>query len=68
MSQLRLRIPGMNCRHGLRAITAALRDVPGVETITADCRTETAILTGTMGGDEVCAALTRSGYHVEDLW
>jgi copper chaperone CopZ len=43
---LRLRVPDMTCRHCVRKVTAALRDVPGVSLVRADASTTTVELQG----------------------
>ena len=46
MSTLTLLVPGMTCRHCVRKVTAALRDVPGVQLVQADLTTATVVLRG----------------------
>ena len=36
MCTVTLLVPGMTCRHCVRTVTAALRDVPGVTRVQAD--------------------------------
>ena len=36
MPTIGLRVGGMRCRHCVRDVTARLRDVPGIDTVTAD--------------------------------
>jgi copper chaperone CopZ len=62
MSQLRLVVGSMSCRHCVREVTRWLRDVPGVETVVADARTATVDLAGTMSVGAVLAAFTGSKY------
>ena len=57
-----VRVPGMTCRHSLRAVTASLRDVPGVASIEADVNTATVVVRGAMTPPEVLAALDHGGY------
>ena len=38
MPTIGLMIDGMRCRHCVREVTSRLRDVPGVDTVTADAR------------------------------
>jgi copper chaperone len=60
---LTLRVPGMTCRHCVRTVTAALRDVPGVRLVRADLTTATVVLHGDPEPAEVLAALDACGYH-----
>jgi copper chaperone CopZ len=57
MSTLTLRVTGMTCRHCVRKVTAALRDVPGVQLVRADLTTTTVVLHGDPAVAEVLAAL-----------
>ena len=68
MPEVRLSVGSMHCRHCVREVTGRLRDVVGVETITADARTGTVILGGTMTVADVLAAFVGSDYnpHVVD--
>ena len=62
MPEIRLSVGSMNCRHCVRQVTGWLRDVAGVETITADARTGTVLLGGTMTAADVLAVFTDSDY------
>ncbi len=62
MSTLTLRVPGMTCRHCVRKVTAALRDVPGVQLVQADLTTSTVVLHGDPSASDVLAALDRAGF------
>jgi copper chaperone CopZ len=57
MGTLTLLVPGMTCRHRIRKVTAALRDVPGVQLVQADPTTATVVLHGDATVAEVLAAL-----------
>lgn len=65
--RLTLHVSGMACRHCVRAVTARLRDVPGVATITADWTTCVVVLEGSMTIADVLAALADSDYVAEVL-
>jgi copper chaperone CopZ len=67
MSQLRVRVEGMSCRHCVREVTAKLRDVPGVETLAADARSNEVALGGTMTENDVVSALEGLSYRVRVL-
>ena len=62
MDALTVAVPGMTCRHCVRAVTAALRDVPGVEAVRADAATASVVLLGTSRPAEVLAALEAIGF------
>jgi copper chaperone CopZ len=67
MSHLRLSVGSMSCRHCVREVTGWLRDVPGVETITADAAAGTVVVSGTMTVHEVLAAFAGSEYTPQVL-
>lgn len=62
MRRLELIIDGMRCRRCARRASGMLRDVPGVVTLTADPRTGTATLGGSMTPDLVLDALAAGGF------
>ena len=62
MSTLTLRVPGMTCRHCVRKVTAALRDVPGVHLVQADLTTATVVLHGEATVADVLPALDEAGF------
>ena len=62
MSTLVLLVPGMSCRHCVRKVTAALRDVPGVQLVQADLTTSTVVLRGEPPVADVLAALDLAGF------
>ena len=57
------RIPQMSSRHGVRAISACVSDVPGVRTVEARLDTRTLSVTGTADATAVQTALRRAGYQ-----
>jgi copper chaperone CopZ len=57
VSTLTLLVPGMTCRHCVRKVTAALRDVPGVQLVRADLTTTTVVVDGDPTVADVLAAL-----------
>ena len=58
MRQLNLFVDGMRCRRCVREVTALLRDVPGVEMVSADATRSVVQLVGTMQPRDVIA-----GFH-----
>ena len=62
MRELIVAVPGMTCRHCVRTVTAALRDVPGVDAVRADAATSTVVLQGTPAPTDVLAALHAAGF------
>jgi copper chaperone CopZ len=63
MPEVRLSVGAMQCRHCVREVTGWLRDVVGVETITADATTGAVVLGGTMTVADVLAVFAGSEYH-----
>ena len=62
VTRVTLLVPEMTCRHCVRTVTAALRDVPGVELVQADVRTTTVVLFGEPAVTDVLAALKAAGF------
>ena len=67
MSTMTLYVGGMHCRRCVREVTARLRDVTGVETVTADAGRSVVRLTGSMTSGDVLGTFTRTTYRVEVL-
>ena len=63
MGQLNLFVGGMSCRRCVREVTALVRDVPGVETVSADAGGCTVRLTGSMQPADVLAAFAGTSYR-----
>ena len=63
MGQLYLFVDDMRCRRCVREVTARLRDVPGVETVSANPRDFTVRLSGSMQLEAVLAAFTGTTYR-----
>ena len=63
MRQLSLFVGGMGCRRCVREVTARLRDVPGVETISADSGDCVVRLSGSMQLADVLAAFAGTTYR-----
>src|SRR3954447_24129591 len=63
MHQLNLYVGGMSCRRCVREVTARLRDVPGVETVSANPRNCMVVLSGSMQLPDVLAAFTDTTYR-----
>ena len=60
-----LRVPRMTSRRDVRAVTAALRDLPGVETIQADSSTASLLVEGTVLEQDVRLMLTELGFAAD---
>ena len=65
MRQLNLFVGGMSCRRCVREVTARLRDVPGVETVSANPGDCVVRLSGSMQRADVLAAFTGTTYRPE---
>lgn len=63
MRQLHLLVDGMSCRRCVREVTARLRDVPGVETVSASAADSVVRLSGSMQLADVLAAFTSTTYR-----
>jgi copper chaperone CopZ len=63
MGQLNLFVGGMSCRRCVREVTALVRDVPGVETVSANAGDCTVRLTGSMQPADVLAAFAGTTYR-----
>lgn len=59
-------VPVMTARQDVRAISAVISDVPGVRTLRADLATRTVQVTGPADPAAVTAAVTATGYAVEE--
>jgi copper chaperone CopZ len=59
---LSLFVPGMTCRQRVRAVTAQLRDVEGVQSLEADASRERVRVRGTMSATEVLRVLDACGF------
>ena len=67
MGEMTLRVGGMSCRRCVREVTARLRDVAGVETVSADAGRSVVRLGGSMTSGDVLAAFAGTTYRVEVL-
>ena len=63
MGQLSLFVSGMGCRRCVREVTARLRDVPGVETVSANPGDRVVQVSGSMQLADVLAAFTGTTYR-----
>jgi copper chaperone CopZ len=63
MRELNLFVDGMSCRRCVREVTARLRDVPGVETVSANPGDRRIRLSGSMQLSDVLAAFTGTTYR-----
>jgi copper chaperone CopZ len=67
MRQLNLFVGGMSCRRDVREVTARLRDVLAVETVSADPRDCVVRLSGSVELADVLAAFTGTIYRPRPL-
>ena len=57
MSVVQLHVPGMSCRHCVRAVTARLRDLAGVVAVEADAENARLVVHGDVTVEQVEAAV-----------
>ena len=57
-----LHVPEMTCRSRVRAVTARVRDLPGVETVAANAATATLVVHGSVTEPTVRAVLAEMGF------
>lgn len=67
MRTITLSVEGMSCRRCVREVTARLRDVPGVQTVSADAARAVVHLTGAMTTEAVLGAFEGLTYPVRLL-
>jgi cation transport ATPase len=63
MGQLNLFVGGMSCRRCVREVTALVRDVPGVETVSANAGDCMVRLSGSMRAADLLAAFAGTTYR-----
>jgi copper chaperone CopZ len=57
VTAVEMQVPGMTCRHCVRAVTARLRDLPGVVSVEADAGHARLVVRGDVTAEQVRAAL-----------
>jgi copper chaperone CopZ len=62
---IELRVPRMTSRQCVRAVTAAVRDLAGVDTVQADWSTASLIVGGTVSEAELRIVLTQIGFAAD---
>lgn len=67
MRTLEFFVAGMGCRRCVREVTALMRDVPGVQTVSANAGESTVRLTGTMTPEHVLSAFRGTTYTPRTL-
>jgi copper chaperone CopZ len=67
MRTLELFVAGMGCRRCVREVTARMRDVPGVQTVSAKADQSRVRLTGTMTLADVLSAFDGTTYTPRPL-
>ncbi len=60
-----IHVPAMDSRQDVRAISAGISDVPGVQTLEADLSTRTVHVTGSADLGALAAAIGAAGYAVD---
>jgi copper chaperone CopZ len=64
---LTLCVPGLMCRHAVRAVSARLRDVPGVLSVEVDAPAGLVVVRGPVDARQVRAALVEAGHPPEPV-
>ena len=64
---LKLKITGMTCGHCVRAVTGALKGVPGVKAAEVDLKSGSAEVQGAPDPAALVAAVAEEGYKAEVL-
>jgi len=64
MRTLTLFVDGMRCRRCVRRATALVRDVEGVQAVTADAKSGLLTVLGTMTSTDIVAALRKTTFTV----
>ena len=65
MPSFSLHVPTMSCRHCVRAVSAAVSDVAGVQSVAVDPEGKTVHVHGTAEIDAVRRALVSAGYPAD---
>ncbi len=63
MVEIVLSVPGMTCRHCVRAVSASVGDVPGVVAVEADATSATVRVRGTAQLDALRSAVADAGHE-----
>ena len=64
---LQVRVSGMSCDHCVRAVSAAVRAVPGADGVAVDLDAGLVRVDGTPDAASVRAAIEAEGYEVESI-
>lgn len=67
MAVVEMQVPGMTCRHCVRAVTARLRDLPGVVAVEADAEHARLVVHGDVTADQVRAAVDEVPFAADGL-
>jgi FtsP/CotA-like multicopper oxidase with cupredoxin domain len=62
-----VRVPAMRSRRDVRAVSARISDVPGVQTLHADLATKTVQVSGSAAPAALTAALAAAGYAADSI-
>lgn len=67
MRTIELFVSGMGCRRCVREVTARLRDIRGVETVSADAGRSVVRITGSMSLEDVLSAFVGTSHALQLL-
>ncbi|WP_216328579.1 CopZ family metallochaperone [Deinococcus aestuarii] len=65
MTKTELTVTGMSCGHCEKAVTGALKSVPGVQDVRVDLQGGTATVQGEADPQALIAAVTEEGYGAQ---
>lgn len=63
MSQVQLKIDGMSCGHCVAGVERSLKAISGVESVTVDLDSGSAIVEGTADTQALISAVEQEGYE-----
>lgn len=64
---IELNLSGLSCQHCVKAVTEAIRAVPGVESVEVDLARGLAWVTGPADANALIAAVIAAGYGAEPV-
>ena len=59
----RMRVDGMTCAHCVRAVEQAMREIPGLQSVSVDLESGLVTATGEIDAGAMRAAIVEAGYE-----